>query len=84
MYIEEKTIAVCLDGGRFQLVNIYKGCYRSHDLLYGVSSKRSGKSIVAPNFLFIELETSNCGYLFIFSILLNCGKFEQDWTKLIY
>ena len=37
-------------------------------------------------FLFFELKTSNLGYwliIIIFFFLLNCGKFEQDWTKLI-
>ena len=34
--------------------------------LKGVFSKLSGDCIVVPNFLFIELETSNFGYLLIF------------------
>ena len=31
--IEQSLSTDSTDGGRFQLVNIYKGCYRSHDLL---------------------------------------------------
>ena len=34
-------------------------------------------------FLLIELNTSNFGYLLIFFILLNCAKFEEDWTTFI-
>ena len=34
--------------------------------LKGVSSKSSGTPIVAPNFCFFRLETSNFGYLLIF------------------
>ena len=45
-----------------------------------VSSKRSGNHIVLPNICLLSL---NYSYLFIFLILLNCAKFEQDWTKLI-
>ena len=49
----------------------------------GVSSKPSGKHIVAIFFVF-ELEASNFSYVFAyFAIFLNCAKFQQDWTNLI-
>ena len=34
-------------------------------------------------FLFIELETSNFGYLLFFLIFFDCAKFQKDWTNLI-
>ena len=48
----------------------------------GVFSKPSGiwKPYCCTKSLFFELETSNFGYLLI---LLNCAKFQQDWTTLI-
>ena len=37
-----------------------------------------------PDFLFLELETSNFGYILAyFFISFNCAKFQQDWTTLI-
>ena len=47
-------------------------------ILKGVFSKPSGDCIVAPNFLFFELETSNFGYLLIFLILFDYAKFQKD------
>ena len=40
--------------------------------LKGVSSKPSGKHIVAPIFLFFEFDTSNFGYLLVFNFPLLC------------
>ena len=55
--------------------------------LKGVFSKPSGKCIVALIFLFLKLETSNFGYLFIFWFPLTVQSFSkvgQHWFKTFY
>ena len=56
--------------------------WESHKIWKNLPLKRSifqslWRLDCCPDFLFIELDTSNLGYLLI---LLNCAKFEEGWT----
>ena len=53
----------------------------------GVSSKCSGNLIVSPDLCFFELETSNFGYLLIFSFcwaVQSFSKIGQHWYYTFY
>ena len=56
--------------------------FKGGQIMIELPSKPSGKCIVAPIFLFFELETSNCGYLLSFWFPLTVQSFSkigQHW-----